>query len=237
MALASLLVLITACTGTWSSQIERTRLNSGDQSLFDSLLDSTVKIDVNLTSQSLLSEKSIGTGLLLPEGHIITNAHTLRRHKKIGVMHRGKRYGAKIMRIDTSRDLALLRIQDGKNSEGVLPRIEFETRVELAEPVFCIGFPVNEAIADSNPTITGGVISATGRTLKRGGKEERTGLIQTDAVAYEGNSGGPVVNASGRVVGLVAYIFSLEGTWSGGTFAIPSSEVLSFLRACEVSGY
>ncbi len=237
MGLASFLFFTNACTGIDSARIGTTPIYSADRSVFHSVLDNTVKIDVNLTSQSLMRERSVGTGLLLREGYIVTTAHTFRRARRITVVHRGKRHAVKVIRIDKSLDLALLRIWNAKHSRKVLPEIGFEERVELAEPVLCIGFPVNHAIADSRPTITGGVVSAMSRTLKKSGKEQRTGLIQTDAVAYEGNSGGPIVNGSGKVVGLVSYIFSSGNTWSGGTFAIPASEILSFLRTCGVSGY
>ncbi|MEO7964778.1 MAG: trypsin-like peptidase domain-containing protein [Gemmatimonadaceae bacterium] len=164
----------------------------------------------------------IGSGFLIrTDGVIVTNAHVVSGASKVSVMLRdGTTYPATVLGSDETNDVAVLRIK-----ARALPVVALGNSEELliGEWAIAIGNPFGFVIGNSEPSVTAGVISATGRNLL--GRSEGTGvyvgMIQTDAAINPGNSGGPLVNANGEVIGVNSSIYSPSGGSIGLGFAIP----------------
>ncbi len=164
----------------------------------------------------------IGSGFIIrDDGVILTNAHVVSDATKIEVMMRdGTVYPARKLGEDQTNDLAVLKI-DAKGLP-VAPLGDSD-HLLIGEWAIAIGNPFGFVLANSEPSVTSGVISATGRNLL--GSAEGSGLyvdmIQTDASINPGNSGGPLVNAAGEVVGVNSSIYTPSEGSVGLGFAIP----------------
>ena len=168
------------------------------------------------------TRSGIGSGFITqPNGIIVTNAHVVSGASNVSVaMRDGTTYPAKVLGIDEMNDLAVLKI-DAKN----LPTAPLGSSRDLliGEWAIAIGNPYGFLLGNSEPSVTAGVISATGRNLV--GQSEGQGvyvdMIQTDASINPGNSGGPLVNAAGEVIGVNSSIYTPTGGSIGLGFAIP----------------
>jgi len=164
----------------------------------------------------------IGSGFIVQSGGVIvTNAHVVAGASNVSVALRdGTTYPAKVLGIDEMNDLAVLKI-DARN----LPTAPLGGSRDLliGEWAIAIGNPYGFLLGNSEPSVTAGVISATGRNLV--GQSEGQGvyvdMIQTDASINPGNSGGPLVNAAGEVIGVNSSIYTPTGGSIGLGFAIP----------------
>jgi serine protease Do len=167
-------------------------------------------------------QAGIGSGFIIREdGVILTNAHVVSGASKISVALRdGTSYPAKLVGIDEQNDLAVLRIDAKK-----LPVAALGTSRDLliGEWAIAIGNPFGFILGNTEPSVTVGVISATGRNLTARGEGPGVyvDMIQTDAAINLGNSGGPLVNALGEVIGVNSSIYSPTGGSVGLGFAIP----------------
>jgi serine protease Do len=154
-----------------------------------------------------------GSGFIVSgDGYILTNAHVVADADEVTVRMTDRReYAAKVVGIDTRSDVAVLKIE-GKD----LPVVKFGDPQKLrpGEWVIAIGSPFG-----FDNSVTAGVVSATGRTMQG----DQTGMmfIQTDVAVNPGNSGGPLFNLSGEVVGINSQIYSRSGGYMGLSFAIP----------------
>lgn len=160
-----------------------------------------------------------GSGVLISkDGYIITNKHVINNAQEIEVVLYDKRaYTATIVGKDHQSDLALLKIDE--NNLNFL-RFANSNNLKVGEWVLAIGNPYN-----LNSTVTAGIISAKSRKiniLNDGGIEA---FIQTDAAINSGNSGGALVNTSGKLIGINTAIQSKTGSFTGYGFAIPSNMV------------
>lgn len=135
-----------------------------------------------------------GAGVIWREdGIVLTNSHVLRRKKPRVTLSDGRRMEAKVMHLDPEVDLAFLKIEaDGLTA---LP-LGDSTRVRVGEMVFAIGHPWG-----LHGTVTGGIVSHL-TTAQTRGPRELIPVIRTDARLAPGNSGGPLVNAAGELVGI-----------------------------------
>ena len=164
----------------------------------------------------------IGSGFVIrADGVILTNAHVIAGATKVNVaMRDGQTYSAKVLGSDELNDLAVLQIP-AKNLT-VAP-LGTSRQLLIGEWAIGIGNPFGFVLGNTEPSVTVGVISATGRNLTA--RSEGGGLyvdmIQTDASINPGNSGGPLVNAVGEVVGVNSSIYSPTGSSIGLGFAIP----------------
>jgi len=167
-------------------------------------------------------DAGLGSGFITDaNGAIITNAHVVAGATRVSVALRdGKSFPAKVMGLDEQNDLAVLKI-DAPNLP-VAP-LGNSDDVIIGEWAIAIGNPYGFLLGNTEPSVTAGVISATGRNLI--GQAEGGGayldMIQTDASINPGNSGGPLVNADGVVIGVNASIYSPSGGSVGLGFAIP----------------
>jgi S1-C subfamily serine protease len=183
-----------------------------------------------------------GTGMVLtPSGEVLTNNHVIEDSSSITVKINGKgrSYTAKVLGTDATDDVALLQVQGVSGLATVTPGDS--SRVAVGQPVLAIG---NALDLQGPPTVTQGTVSALGRTITAsggtGGSETLNGLIQTDAPISPGNSGGPLVDGSGHVIGITtaaatgdARQQSSSSSSSNVGFAIPINSALSVAKQIE----
>ncbi len=175
-----------------------------------------------------------GSGFVIDtDGHLLTNYHVVDGAEEIEVIFgEGDSYPARIVGADPRNDIALLRIDA---PAAMLVPVELGTSKGLL-----VG---QRAIAIGNPfgqfgrTLTTGVISALDRTLEGDDGRPITGVIQTDAAINRGNSGGPLLDSSGRVIGINSAIFSPTGANAGVGFAVPVDTVRRLLPDLMTLGY
>jgi serine protease Do len=164
----------------------------------------------------------LGSGFIIDaNGTIVTNAHVVSGASRVSVaMRDGQSYPAKVLGVDEQNDLAVLKI-DAKNLP--VATLGNSDDIIIGEWAIAIGNPYGFLLGNTEPSVTAGVVSATGRNLI--GQAEGGGayvdMIQTDASINPGNSGGPLVNADGAVIGVNASIYSPSGGSVGLGFAIP----------------
>jgi serine protease Do len=154
-----------------------------------------------------------GSGFIISaDGLILTNAHVVREAKDVTVKLSDRReFSAKVLGSDPTTDIAVLRI-DAKNLPTV--RIGDARSLEVGDPVLAIGAPYG-----LEQSATQGIVSAKGRSLP--GDNTVVPFIQTDAAVNPGNSGGPLFDGSGNVIGINAQIYSRSGGFQGLSFSIP----------------
>jgi S1-C subfamily serine protease len=198
------------------------------------VIANVVLIDVELANEETLMERtSRSSGLLLPGGWVVSTLHGMRDAETIEIHYRGTKHRASVVYQDPALDLALLVFTLTHNDQDLLTDVggvSFNLSPSLGMRIFCIGYPYLENVKDDQPSISGGIIGAMQRSLERGNGHLRTGLIQLDAVATVGNSGGPTIDQEGRIIGLTGYIIDTHGIWSGATFLIPAAQVVDFLQ-------
>ncbi len=156
--------------------------------------------------------RGLGSGFIIsPDGLIMTNAHVVKGAKTVTVKLTDRReFKAKVLGLDTKTDIAVLKI-DARN----LPTVPIGSSQNLraGDWVLAIGSPFG-----FENTVTAGVVSAKGRSLP---DDSSVPFIQTDVAVNPGNSGGPLFNARGEVVGINSQIYSRSGGFQGVSFSIP----------------
>lgn len=157
-------------------------------------------------------QRGFGSGFIIGEdGLILTNAHVVRNAESVTVRLSDRReFQAKVLGSDAVTDVAVLRI-DAKGLPVV--RIGNPTKLRVGAPVLAIGAPFG-----FEQTATAGIVSAKGRSLPG---DSVVPFIQTDAAVNPGNSGGPLFDDAGNVVGINSQIYSRTGGYQGLAFAIP----------------
>ena len=173
--------------------------------------------------------QSIGSGVIYDSaGYIVTNGHVVSGATQIKVVLPDRReFDATIAGIDQIHDIAKLKIT-GNN----LPQAKLGNSQDLiiGEWSIALGNPYGFLMNDSNPSVSVGVISAINRSFApREDKHDYKSMIQTDAAVNPGNSGGPLVNINGEVIGINTFIFSENGGNIGIGFAIPVNSVKTIL--------
>ena len=161
--------------------------------------------------------KGIGSGFIIsPDGYVLTNAHVVADASEVTVKLTDRReFAAKVIGVDRRSDVALIKI-----AATGLPVVHFgdSSRLRPGQWVVAIGSPFG-----FENSVTAGVVSATARPLD----ETYVPFIQTDAAVNPGNSGGPLFNVDGQVIGINAQIYSRTGGYMGMSFAIPIDLALS----------
>ncbi len=181
--------------------------------------------------------KGLGSGVIIsPDGYILTNDHVAGNAKQITVtMTSGEKYPAKLIGTDMISDVALLKI-DGKNFPYA--KLGNSDDVMIGEWAIAFGNPFGMFENIDKPIVTVGVVSAKGMNLSTDNGRSYRGLIQTDAVINAGNSGGPLVNSNGEVIGLNTLIFTggVSQAYIGYGFAIPINHVKSIVGELRKNG-
>ncbi len=180
--------------------------------------------------------QGLGSGFVIsPDGYIVTNDHVAGNATKITVAFPdGKTMDARLIGSDPATDVALLKVEP----ESPLPYLAFtQTGAPIVgEWVIAFGNPFGLFEA-AEPTVTVGVVSASGRNLQsnRDGRIYRD-MIQTDAAINRGNSGGPLVDAMGEVIGVNTAIYSESGGSIGIGFAVPAARVQAIVQELKEKG-
>lgn len=169
--------------------------------------------------------RGVGSGFIISaDGFILTNAHVVEGASDVYVTLTDKReFKAKIVGSDTRTDVAVLKI-DGSN----LPRLSMgdSDKIRAGEWVLAIGSPFG-----LENTVTAGIVSAKARDTG-----DYLPLIQTDVAVNPGNSGGPLINLKGEVIGINSQIYSRSGGFMGISFAVPIDEALRVADQLKASG-
>src|SRR5579864_1285711 len=158
-----------------------------------------------------------GSGFIIdPRGYILTNYHVVEGAQSIEVVLGDQsRYPAKYIGADQRNDVALVKI-DPKGKQLTTLKLGDSSAIQVGQKVLAIGNPFG-----FQSTLTTGVVSAIGRTVQTSQTTYIEEAIQTDADINRGNSGGPLLNSHGEVIGINSAIFTPSGTTAGIGFAIP----------------
>lgn len=169
----------------------------------------------------VIYKKSGNTAYIVTNNHVVDGSSALQV-----ILSNGKKVDAKLVGQDAATDLAVLKI----SSRGIDNVAEFgnSNQIKAGQDVLAIGSPMGSEYAN---TVTKGIVSAPKRTMKS--EDSLTPVIQTDAAINSGNSGGPLINDAGQVIGINSMKLSSNG--SGGSvegmgFAIPSNEVVKVVN-------
>ena len=174
---------------------------------------------------------SLGSGFIISrDGYILTNNHVVDHADKVTVRLQDRRtLTAKVVGTDPTYDIALLKVDAG----GSLPTVTIGDSRSLkpGQWVLAIGSPFG-----FDYTVTQGIVSAVGRNL---GQRDQpyTSFIQTDVPINRGNSGGPLFNLQGQVVGINSQIYSNTGDYMGVSFSIPIDVAMNAVQQLKTKGY
>lgn len=179
--------------------------------------------------------KGLGSGFIIsPDGYIVSNDHVTGRASEIVVtMTSGEKYKAKLIGTDPVSDVALLKVNGGNfpyvklgNSDDVI----------IGEWVIAFGNPFGLFEISNEPTVTVGVVSATKMNISADRPRIYRGMIQTDAAINSGNSGGPLSNSLGEIVGMNTLIYTPNQGNIGVGFAIPINRVKAVVAELKRKG-
>ena len=185
----------------------------------------------------------MGSGFIIHEsGLVVTNEHVVRGATEVFVtLPDGREFDASVIGNDETTDLAVLRLDLTDATGAALPVAPLGSSADLliGEWVVAIGNPLGFLLANTEPSVTAGVVSAVGRNIIPNGGDQRgyyLDMIQTDASINPGNSGGPLVNGLGQVIGVNSSILSQGGGSEGLGFAIPIDRARRVVRDLVENG-
>lgn len=206
---------------------QNTQSSSNIYSLFGSSdgssSNSNGKLQTVSEGSGVIYKKSGNTAYIVTNNHVVSGSNALKV-----IMSNGKEVQAKIVGTDSTTDLAVLKI----SSAHVTSVASFgnSNDIEAGQDVLAIGSPMGSEYAN---TVTKGIISAKNRTIKAKSGAAATTVIQTDAAINSGNSGGPLINMAGQVVGINSMKLASDTSGSnveGMGFSIPSNEVVRVIN-------
>ena len=185
---------------------------------------------VNITNTTLsydfflrpVPESGTGSGAILDtEGHIVTNYHVVENAQRLEVTLADKsKHNARISGTDPNTDLAVIQIQASRNQLTPIP-LGTSKGLQVGQKVLAIGNPFG-----LERTLTTGIVSAVGRPVQVTQTSVLEDMVQTDAAINHGNSGGPLLNSSGEIIGITSVILSPSDSGNIGIgFAIPADTV------------
>jgi putative serine protease PepD len=192
----------------------------------------SAKDSVAYISAQLAEGQATGSGFVVSaDGRIVTNAHVVDGAQQVAVKlgTSQQEQAAQVLAVDTSKDLALLKVDTGGATLRPL-QLGDSSKVQVGQTSYAIGNPYG-----LDHTFTSGIVSALGRQIQAPDGTPIDGVIQTDAAINPGNSGGALLDAQGRVIGVNSQIASAssgaggEGGNVGIGFAIPSDTVAAFV--------
>jgi S1-C subfamily serine protease len=199
----------------------------GDEALYVKIYSQAAPAVANINTRTLeydvfmepVPVEGAGSGFVIdPRGYILTNFHVVQNAQAISVtLGDRSHYDAKFIGADERNDIALVKIDPKDRKVPVLTMGDSDS-LQVGQRVLAIGNPFG-----FQSTLTTGVVSALGRTVQTGQTTVIDGAIQTDAAINQGNSGGPLLNSHGEVIGINSAIYTPSGTTAGIGFAIPIS--------------
>ncbi len=215
--------------GRASVQLDGTTLDVAG--VLDATARSVVAVETTVRTRRgpFVSEgEGAGTGIVLDDqGHVLTNAHVVNGASEVTVRLAGdtRSRTADVVGADAGEDVAVLRVAD---TDGLAAASFSGTGLQVGDEVVAIG---NALALQGGPTVTAGIVSALDRTIETS-SGALTGLVQTDAAISSGNSGGPLVDASGAVVGVNTAVAASGGGVEASNigFVIPIDHALEVAR-------
>ena len=194
--------------------------------VYDAVSPSVVNITTRVLQRTgffeVVPQEGAGSGFVVSdEGYILTNNHVVEGAERVEVTFSDETVlPARVVGRDPGNDLALLEVDA---PPGLLVPVELgvSAGLEVGQRAIAIGNPFGQF----GRTLTTGVVSGLNRALQGPDGREMDGLIQTDAAINRGNSGGPLLDSAGRVIGVNTAIFSPTGTSAGVGFAVPVDTV------------
>ena len=178
-----------------------------------------------------------GSGIVLTEdGYILTNYHIIEAAYSKGapvkvITFDGAEHEAEVVGVETDSDLAVLKIEAGEGAGLTAAQMGDSSTLRVGQPIYAVGNPYGELTY----TMTSGIVSALDRLIKTD-ENITVNMFQIDAAINNGNSGGPVFNAYGQVIGVVTAKYSLSGM-EGLGFAIPINDACQIARDLVEKGY
>ncbi|MEO5899075.1 MAG: trypsin-like peptidase domain-containing protein, partial [Ilumatobacteraceae bacterium] len=199
---------------------------------------SVVSIDAKITQTRgpyTAQGESAGTGIVYDtNGYIVTNAHVVDGATSVSVTLAGETTArdATVVSVDADHDIAVLKVSD---TTGLKPVTLATGTAAVGDQVIAVG---NALALEGGMTVTQGIVSAVNRSIETEESSQLTGLIQTDAPISSGNSGGPLVNASGQVVGINTAVASSSSSVNAANigFAIPAAQIKTLVDAAVANG-
>ncbi len=192
----------------------------------------TVSISFDMFS-GLQPEEGTGSGVIIDaeKGIILTNFHVIENAKRVEVsLAHGGVHPAKLLGIEPELDIAVLRLVDPPKGL-VAANFGNSSTLEVGQMVIAIGNPFG-----LDRTLTSGIVSSLNRSIRRTDGSLMKGLIQTDAPINVGNSGGPLLDKAGRLIGINAAILSRSGDSAGIGFAVPINQIRRILPELVATG-
>jgi S1-C subfamily serine protease len=176
--------------------------------------------------------QALGSGFVIDsEGHIVTNDHVVDGASSISVeFSDGSTYDAQLVGTDASTDIGVVKV-NAPSSELTRLQLGDSSAVQVGDEVVAIGSPLG-----LNETVTSGIVSALNRTITSPNNFSINDAIQTDAAINHGNSGGPLLDLQGQVIGINSQIESDSGGNDGIGFAVPSNTVQSVVSQLIATG-
>ena len=212
-------------------------MSAGD--LYDMACEQVVGVTTEVTYMNYFGMRSSaavsGTGFIITaDGYILTNYHVIEDAYKAGLdvnvmMHDGTRYPAQIVGVEADNDVAVLKIDAVGLNSATLGNSD---SLRVGDTVYAVGNPLGEL----EFSMTTGHVSAKDRSIVTEASGDSITMFQIDAAVNSGNSGGPVYNARGEVVGIVTAKYRSSGV-EGIGFAIPISDAVSIAQDLVTSGY
>ena len=216
----------------WSPSVARGATLSPDElnniDIYKSAHLATVNITSTVYRRTIFLEvypsKDQGSGFLISEdGKILTNSHVVTNDRQLEVtLSDQTRYPAKLITRDEANDLAMIQITPRKKLTWL--RLGDSDGLQVGQKVLAIGNPFG-----LNGTLTTGVVSSLGRSIRGENNQELEGLVQTDAAINFGNSGGPLLDSAGDVIGINTAILGPNGNIGIG-FAMPINRAKALLE-------
>jgi putative serine protease PepD len=215
-AVLLLAVLAAVPEGAYATEDERNNVD-----LYQRLSPGVVNITSTVLERdfffNVIPRQGAGSGSIInKKGYILTNHHVIEDARKLEVtLANEKKYNARFIGSDPDTDLAVVKIEAPRSELTIIPMGSSED-LKVGQKVLAIGNPFG-----LGQTLTTGVISSVGRTLRSPGGALVEDIIQTDASINPGNSGGPLIDSNGKMIGINSAIFSPTGANVGIGFAIP----------------
>lgn len=191
--------------------------------------------------QSAGPSQALGSGFVVSrDGYVLTNAHVVQSNgqnaSSVTVVFKGqgtqtKNVTAKIVGVDPTSDVAVLKVNPAQSPTLVPLLLGNSNAVLVGEPVVAIGNPLGYDFS-----LTSGIVSATNRDLQSPNGSVIANGIQTDAAINEGNSGGPLIDSTGHVIGINEQIATQSGGNQGLGFAVPINTAISVMDQIEKTG-
>jgi S1-C subfamily serine protease len=180
-----------------------------------------------------IPKEGTGSGAIIDRsGHILTNFHVIDGGRRLEVtLADGSKWPARPIGVDPSNDLAVIKTDAPGEKLTVIP-LGDSSKLVVGQKVLVIGNPFG-----FERTLTGGIVSSVGRSIRAENGRLIRGIIQTDAAINPGNSGGPLLNSSGEIIGVSTAIFSPSGGSVGVGFAVPINTAKRIISQLITRGY